>query len=358
MARSLSGTSQYYSVGSTLVSAVPLTVAGWVYNTTTTGGTILSVTQDINDAESLGLDTAGSTDVRCYTYTNANGFTSSTKTGGAPQNTWAHVGGVWASSTSRTAYSNGVAATTDTGTGAPLGLNRTTLGQLYRPSMTSATFPGSMAEWAAWNVALSADEMAMLSTGVRPWKIRPAALIAYWPLLGRATNEEDWAGSFTMVPSGSPTVADHPLIIPATAGGIILPAAAAGGTVALTGQSATSAGGTLTPNTSAALSGQVATTAGGTLVPNTSIGLTGLQLTVGYGTLTPVTGTTVALTGLGVTSYGGSLSPSMSIGLTGLHATLAKGSLSVYGQSIWTLQVASSTSWAAASTPSTTWTRQ
>jgi hypothetical protein len=128
--------------------------------------------------------------------------------------------------------------------------------------------------------------------------------------------------------------------------------AGAGGTVALSGVSATASVGTLSPVFSIALSGVAGTTALGTLqisqalsgVSATaavgslsaaiSVALTGLSGTTATGTLSADSGTIVALSGVSGTAAAGTLSPAFDIPLTGVSGTGAIGSLSPAGGSV------------------------
>jgi hypothetical protein len=111
----------------------------------------------------------------------------------------------------------------------------------------TANFVGDLAEWAVWLAALDAAEMAALAKGVSPLLIRPAALVAYWPIHGSASPEPDWwrnglGGTLT----GTPAQADHTRIVyPAgrtwpspSAASTAYSLAAAAGSYALTGSAA------------------------------------------------------------------------------------------------------------------------
>lgn len=93
----------------------------------------------------------------------------------------------------------------------------------------SNPFDGSAAEIAVYSAALSADEVAALAKGFSPLLIRPASLVAYWPLVGRMSPEPDrgknnLAGTLT----GSPAQAEHPRVY-YPAGAQVFRAAAGGG---------------------------------------------------------------------------------------------------------------------------------
>jgi hypothetical protein len=53
----------------------------------------------------------------------------------------------------------------------------------YRPGAEANYMNGQFAEFALWNVALSAGEIAALYAGMAPIGVRMSGLVAYWPLL-------------------------------------------------------------------------------------------------------------------------------------------------------------------------------
>jgi hypothetical protein len=104
--------------------------------------------------------------------------------------------------------------------------------------------------------------------------------------------------------------------------------ATAGGSdvsVALTGEGAAFAHGTLTPDTSVALVGSAAVWAQGTLTPEISVALTGLAPTFAQGTLIPAL--SVPLVGSSASFAQGTLAPELSVTLGGEAATFSQGTL-------------------------------
>ena len=115
-----------------------------------------------------------------------------------------------------------------------------------------------------------------------------------------------------------------------------------GNTAALTGQSTTSAVGTLTPTITTALTGQATTSAVGTLTPSqgATAALTGVSATSAVGTLTPSIATTFA--GVSATSAVGAFAPNISVALVGQSATSAVGTLTATLASLLTGQAGTS----------------
>lgn len=129
-------------------------------------------------------------------------------------NSWFHAGGVIsADGTSMSAYNNGVRRSV-TNTQTPSGLNSTVIGVDYStgPSI-SRPFLGQLAEAALWNIALSDSDFAMLAAGISPLLVHPEALVAYWPLIGNNSPENNLkSNSATMSITGSLSKSAHPRI--------------------------------------------------------------------------------------------------------------------------------------------------
>ena len=78
---------------------------------------------------------------------------------------------------------------------------------------TQLWIPGSYAEAALWNVALTVDE-ALSLTKVRPSLVRPSALVGHWKLDGQSsTVEPESRNGMDFTIAAGTTVADHPPII-------------------------------------------------------------------------------------------------------------------------------------------------
>lgn len=86
---------------------------------------------------------------------------------------------------------------------------------------------GAIADAAVWDVDISPDDQAALAAGYSAISVRPDALVGWWPLFGRGTNEENWVGPDILTPSGTPTVTDAPRLIYPRRRTVFLPVAAA-----------------------------------------------------------------------------------------------------------------------------------
>lgn len=166
-----------------IVLGEPLTVSAWVKETTQVVGVIFWLgDKDVtNERYQLYLGAGSGNKLSCFAQ-DAGASGESVTTAASTAGVWAHCAGVWASETSRTAYLNGVAATTNTTAVSVSGIDAVALG--YNKGSAAAYLNAAVAEVGVWNVALTADEIAALSKGVSPLLIRPTSLIAYWPLYG------------------------------------------------------------------------------------------------------------------------------------------------------------------------------
>ena len=208
MARTFNGTNDSIEAASAPVTAVPLTIAAWANPTSAVGRSIVSIGVSAGTSRfMLFMNTTGIQAAAIESGTNA----ASNGTTPLPINQWSHCAAVFESNTSRTAYFNGTAATPNTTSSIPLGLNRLNIGARYGAGVLGAYFPGAIAEVGVWNVALNADEIASLSKGFPCRLVRPSALVFYSRLI---RNVMDIRNGVTLSELGTgTTVSDHPRII-------------------------------------------------------------------------------------------------------------------------------------------------
>lgn len=210
MARSFNGSSDYLEYGGAALTALPVTMACWGYKSTTTQFSTAVVLRTNGANNRIQLVWSNNGTLRAISVNTSNTIATATNTTVYPTNTWLHSAAVFTSTTSRTVYRNGVAGTTNTTSNDPSAssFDRTNIGSL---SSASQPFDGNLAEVGIWNVALTGEEIASLSDGISPLNVRPASLIAYWPLIGNFSPEIDLRGRFEMTVSGA-TKADHPRV--------------------------------------------------------------------------------------------------------------------------------------------------
>lgn len=186
-------------------------MACWFNSSSSTTNQILI---DIDRADATGryiLSINGSLAGKPVVANSGNNATvpSASSTSGYTANTWAHAAGVFAGTSSRTAYINGGSAGTNTTTHSftdpPTHLR---IGALFYTSLV-LQFSGLMAEVAIWNAALTTAEVASLANGFTPDQIRPQSLQFYLPLV---RNLQDLRSAIAITNNNPVTVAAHPRI--------------------------------------------------------------------------------------------------------------------------------------------------
>ena len=191
--RFLRADGDYLEITSALVSTPPFTMACWfTLDDLTLSTDLMAIATDAsnNQQHALIADGAVAGDfVVAFTQT-----TSSVKaktTTGITQGQWHHACGVWAAATDRRAFIDGGSKGTNTTNRSPSGMNRTQIGQSENNTNRHS---GLIAEAAIWNVALTDGEVATLAAGISPLRVRPSALVGYWPLFGTSSPENDYSG--------------------------------------------------------------------------------------------------------------------------------------------------------------------
>lgn len=173
--------SQYLETLSTPVTAAPLTLACW-YNVdnVTTQHNLIGIYEPTGSTADLFCLTIEGTQANdpLHAYAAAAGTYNSSSINNVTAGSWQHAAGVFASSTSRTVYKDGVAGTTNTTARTPnaASLDRILIGR-FQASSTIAYTDGLIAGAGIWNVALSADEIKLLANGYSPQNIRPQNLV-------------------------------------------------------------------------------------------------------------------------------------------------------------------------------------
>jgi hypothetical protein len=211
----VAASSQRLENAAAVLTAKPLTLACWYKPTTSNAAAALLsllASGTANRVFQIGVNASGVPFVNERGNAGAVGAAGSALTNGS----WAHIAGAMNAGTTggRVPYLNGVAGTTSTASvGTPPVPDRTTIGA-DTPSVagTYTEFAnGIIAEAAIWNVLLSAAEIAALSRGVRPLRIRPGNLKFYAPIWGTGSPEPDYtAGQHPLTLTGAPAVAAHP----------------------------------------------------------------------------------------------------------------------------------------------------
>jgi len=198
----------YLYKSSPTVTAVPLTFSCW-FNSDSDRETNYLVALGDSSAANQYFALWQSRDSLRATTRAVSAANSSTTTVAA--STWHHGAGVFATTSSRTVYLDGVAGSTNTATKTPSGVDVLRIGSTgtSSPATNNAT-KGLLAEVAIWNVALTAAEIATLAEGFLPTFIRPASLISYYPL---TRDYADRLGNNSVTESQTVTFAEHTRII-------------------------------------------------------------------------------------------------------------------------------------------------
>lgn len=219
------GASRFYESQTAPVTTYPFTVSCWFRATSAASNHALVCLSYTGDARRFQIVNSGATagdPVTLAVVTNT-GTVGVNVTSSVPfiAGEWTSAIAVCASSTSQIIYVNGSGAGTNT-TSMPLsGLDRFQIGTRMAGAGTyGAYFDGDMADVAVFNVALTYEEIAMLSGGgvfanrIDPRKIRAGntnGLKSYIPLWGiDPVNEHDLLRG-KINASNAPAAAEHPL---------------------------------------------------------------------------------------------------------------------------------------------------
>lgn len=213
MARAFNdASSQHLSSATTPVTSFPLTMACWFNSDDVANGQgIMSVCDDTSDNDYFALVASGNVGgdpVQASSRSTAEGADNAATTTGYSANTWHHAAGVFTNSTSRAAFIDGGSKGTNTAANTPAASDQMGIGAIARPTVFFY-FSGRIAEAAIWSAALSDAEVAVLATGISPLFVRPASLVAYWPLMGLLSPEPDIIGKYSMTLNAAPTAGDH-----------------------------------------------------------------------------------------------------------------------------------------------------
>ena len=201
MAFDYGGISDVSDTSTTPITAVPFTMAGWVYADTTA---TLQYAFGIQAAASnqgwrLGFN-ASSLILQCI----GSGTSNTQFAGGASSGSWIHLGMVCSSTTSRIIYKNGSSVATGTSSLTPSSVSLMRIGA-GSGSLGSATsfWNGGLSHVSSWTAALTAAEMAELAAGQHPFFVRPSSLASLHLDASTAVTTGDHIGgrSLSAVPA-------------------------------------------------------------------------------------------------------------------------------------------------------------
>jgi hypothetical protein len=232
VARGFTGSSsQYLSRTDVLgLTAYPLSCAVWFYYSVTLANPALLSFGKLAGNNFIQLVLAGSDDSLGLRVD--AGSTDSLNSASVPStNAWHHAGCVIAASNDMRLFLDGVKATLSGTQAFPSGMNKFSIGASVANSPSVNQFlTGRACEAGVWNAALDDAEMGALAKGIAPSLIRPASLVAYWPLWGNDSPELDrWNSRYDLTLTASPTKVDHPRMVYPSRGRMPSLVAAAGG---------------------------------------------------------------------------------------------------------------------------------
>lgn len=193
-------------LGSFSINATPCTVSYWgnaVVNTLALGA--LSISDSTGNEAIRGLFAGNLVNDPISISSIDNGVGGTAANAGTFNiNTWHHATAVFASTTSRTSYIDGIAGTTNTVSSDPTGLTTILIGAVMVSSAPALYFDGNLSEFAVWNVVLTTGEINSLAKGFSPKRIRPQSLKFYAPIV---RNIADYVGRVSL--SNTATVTPH-----------------------------------------------------------------------------------------------------------------------------------------------------
>jgi hypothetical protein len=200
------GTSNYMELPRAVVSAVPLTIVAWFNPDNDTAALAIAGIGGTTSRFQMIADGTTAGDPVVAQSTNTGGTTQHAAQGDFAPTTWQHAAGVWASSTSRTAYLNGAAGTPNTASNTPSGMTKTIIGARYQGGTRGIFFAGKLAHVAIYNIALSGTDIANLATpGTLPTSVQNANLVFYASLQNGLAVDSVSSTSLTVVGATSST---------------------------------------------------------------------------------------------------------------------------------------------------------
>ena len=212
--------SQYLQAPSAVVTAAPLTMACWFYMDmdNTIANTLMSITNagtqgSVTRFSMFAAGNIAGDPVRIIASNTSGQNGTADTTSGFSNNTWTHACGVFASSTSRTAYINAGSSATNTTSIIPTLLEKTNIGVQFLQAAggtTGTAFAnGRIAECGIWDAALTAAEIASLAKGMTCDKVRPQSLVFYAPLVRDLIDQK---GGLAITNNNGATASNHPRV--------------------------------------------------------------------------------------------------------------------------------------------------
>lgn len=213
MSRRFDGSTQYGTTASVPVTAVPLTLACWVYPEVSANFFSIAINNATTLGDSFELNYNAGASHSNAAVRQSGSYSEAEATAAANFNAWNHVCGVFPTNSLRRSYINGGNVGSDSTTLTPTAASLTNVdfAVLRAGGSNFSMLQGRIADAAIWNVDLAASEVAALAAGARPFEIRPLNLVGFWPMDGLVSPEPDLSGGkriITLV--ASPTLQTGP----------------------------------------------------------------------------------------------------------------------------------------------------
>jgi hypothetical protein len=211
------GTSTYYSKGSVLVAATPLSFSCWYLpNDFNNDAILICIGQTGSDSNMFDLQVfAASSPTKSAAVETGQAAAYSDTTTAANSlvaGTWYHLCGTIINSTTRNIYLNGSAGTNFINAGTarvPNTLGTTYLGRSGGGNLTR----GTIAWGGIWNLALDPTfDIPSLAAGRHPRRVRPGGLVSVFNLTGGAASGNDLVSATPWTETGSVNEAANPPI--------------------------------------------------------------------------------------------------------------------------------------------------
>ena len=211
MAYDFNGTTQYLSVSSAPITALPFTMAAWFNSDSVVAGqVILSLDNGATAFQGYRLLAAGTVAGDPLRADTGGAFpnVSLDSSIGYTANTWNHAAGVFTQPSVSVSLNGSVNSTTSNFTTFPT-VNRFNIGIRLSSGIPGLYLDGRTAEVGIWNAALTAAEIASLAKGMTCDKVRPQSLVFYAPLV---RDLQDVKGGLAITNNNGATVAAHPRV--------------------------------------------------------------------------------------------------------------------------------------------------
>lgn len=219
MARTFGGSTahQLSAAASPFTTGGPLTMACWFRGNpansvgqglmTLDGGAGASAVYRLTYQSNVAGDP-----LRAQTLNGASSSFCDTSTG-VTDNDWHHAAGAWSSTNQPRVWLNGGSKGSSATTLAFPSPTVIRLGAWANAGSVIQPLDGALAWPSIWNVELSDAEIAALAAGAHPLTIRPANIVAFWPLTGSSdAGEVDIVGGYDLSETGTVGTAESPLV--------------------------------------------------------------------------------------------------------------------------------------------------